>query len=147
MENWILLGILAAVAFGISTLLNKVASGQNYFALEPRTAALFVGIGILVTFAAYFMFNGSSLALPNNNLAMVVALAAGIFWAVGTLCVLMAFAGGAEAARLAPIFNMNTLVVVGLGIVLLHEVPQQPQMLRVVAGAVLVVIGGILVSI
>ena len=146
MDNWILLGLLAAVAFGISTLLNKVASGSTYFGLEPRTAALFVGIGILMTFAIYFLVNGG-FAMPANNLAVGTAVAAGVFWAVGTLLVLMAFAGGADAARITPIFNMNTLVVVGLGIVLLHEVPQQPQMLRVIGGAILVIIGGILVSI
>jgi uncharacterized membrane protein len=146
MDNWILLGLLAAVAFGVSTLLNKVASGSAYFGLEPRTAALFVGIGVVTTFALYFLLSGG-ISMPSNNMGIGTALAAGIFWAAGTLLVLMAFAGGADAARLTPVFNMNTLVVVGLGIVLLHEVPQQPQMLRVVAGAVLVVIGGILVSI
>ena len=146
MENWILLGILAAIAFGVSTLLNKVSSGPNYFALEPRTSALFVGIGILLTFAVYFLLNGG-FTMPAKNMAVGTALAAGVFWAIGTLLVLLAFAGGADAARLTPIFNMNTLVVVGLGIVLLHELPSQPQMLRVAAGAVLVVIGGILVSI
>lgn len=146
MENWILLGLLAAVAFGVSTLLNKVASGSAYFGLEPRTTALLVGIGILMTFAIYFLVNGG-LAMPANNLAVGTALAAGVFWAIGTLLVLTAFAGGADAARLAPIFNMNTLVVVGLSIVMLHELPQQPQMLRVIGGAILIVIGGILVSI
>jgi len=146
MDNWILLGLLAAVAFGVSTLLNKVASGSAYFGLEPRIAALFVGIGILMTFALYFLVNGG-FAIPTNKAAVGTAVAAGVFWAIGTLLVLTAFAGGADAARLTPIFNMNTLVVVGLSIVMLHELPQQPQMLRVIGGALLVIIGGILVSI
>ena len=145
METLVVIGILTAFAFGISTVLNKVASSPSYFGIEPRAAGLFVGIGIAATFALYFLLSGG-LSMPSNNIAVGTALAAGVFWAVGTLLVLAAFAGGADASKLAPIFNMNTLVVVGLGIVLLHELPSQPQMLRVVGGAVLIVLGGILVS-
>lgn len=145
MENWILLGILAAFAFGISSILSKIASGSAYFGMEPRTAALFIGVGIVLTTAIYFLLNGG-ITMPSNNMAVGTALASGLFWAVGALLILTAFAGGADAARLTPIFNMNTLIVVGLGIVFLHELPSQPQMLRVVGGAILVVIGGILVS-
>ena len=47
----------------------------------------------------------------------------------------------------APIFNANTLVTVMLGIIFLHEIPNTSQMLRVIAGAVLIVIGAVLVSI
>ncbi|RLG19852.1 hypothetical protein DRN67_01555 [Candidatus Micrarchaeota archaeon] len=145
MENWVLFGILAAVAFGLSTLLNKVASGPGYFGLEPKTTGLLVGVGIMLTFAAYFLLQGG-VAMPQNNAATLTAMAAGTCWAIGTIMVLKAFAGGADASRLTPIFNMNTLVVVGLGILLLKELPTQPEMIRVVSGAVFVVVGGILVS-
>ncbi len=146
METWVTLGILTAIAFGISTVLNKLASSPNYFGIEPRAAGLFVGIGIAATFALYFLLSGG-FSMPSNNAGIGTALAAGVFWAVGTLLVLAAFAGGADASKLTPIFNMNTLVVVGLSIVLLHELPQGEQMLRVVGGAILIVLGGILVSI
>ena len=46
METWVVIGILTAFAFGISTVLNKVASSPSYFGIEPRAAGLFVGIGI-----------------------------------------------------------------------------------------------------
>jgi len=146
MENWVLLGILAALAFGVSTILSKVATNSNYFGVDARTAGLLMGMGIVITFATYFLMQGG-LAFPKNNLASATAVAAVMAWAVGSLLVLTAFMGGADASKLTPIFNMNTLVVVGLGIILLHELPQQSELLRVVIGAVLVIIGGILVSI
>lgn len=145
MENWLLLGLLAAVAYGVSGLLTKVASGPGHLGMEPRAVALLTGLGIIATFGAYFLLQGN-LALPSNSTGIAAGLAVGVFWAVGTLLVINAYAGGADAAKVVPIFNMNTLIVVGLSILLLHEVPRQPEMLRVAAGAVLVVIGGILVS-
>ena len=74
-------------------------------------------------------------------------MAVGAFWAVGALIQLTALKGGADVSRLTPIYNMNTLLVVFLGIILLKELPDASNMLRVAAGAVLIVAGGILVSV
>ena len=84
MENWVLLGLLAALAYGMSGLLTKVASGPNYFGMEPRMAGLLVATGIAATFAVYFLAQGG-IALPENNVAIATAIDAGVFWAVGAL--------------------------------------------------------------
>jgi len=76
-----------------------------------------------------------------------IALIAGITWGLGFLAVAVAIAQKADIARLAPIYNTNTLLAVLLGIIFLKEIPNASQIFRVIAGAVLIVIGSILVSI
>jgi uncharacterized membrane protein len=146
MENWILMGLLAAVGFGLCSILQKMALANGSGADEWKAVAVMVGVGILATFIIYSALQGNGLQMPSNNKVLMLGVAAGIFWGLATLAVLAAFAGGADASRITPIFNMNTLVVVALAIVLLGELPTQAEMVRVVAGAVLIVIGGILVS-
>jgi len=58
----------------------------------------------------------------------------------------LAFSAGAEVAKLVPIYNTNTLIAVILGLLLLHEVPAVDERIKVIIGAILIVIGGILVS-
>ena len=72
---------------------------------------------------------------------------AGVIWAVGFLAIAIAISQKGEVARLAPLYNRNTIIAVVLGIVLLKEVPDMSQVLRVIIGAVMIVIGAALVSI
>ena len=69
------------------------------------------------------------------------------FGGLGFLAIAVAIAKGGDVARLAPIYNTNTILAVLMGIIFLKEIPDASQMLRVIAGSVLVVIGAILVSI
>jgi transporter family protein len=78
--------------------------------------------------------------------SLVAGVSSGGLWALGMLFSLCAIKAGADVARLAPIYNSNTLVAVLLGIVLLHEVRDASGILKVVIGSVLIVIGGILVT-
>ena len=66
---------------------------------------------------------------------------------IGFLAVAVAIAQKADVARLAPIYNANTIIAVLLGIIFLKEIPNASQIFRVVAGAVLIVIGAVLVSV
>ena len=76
-----------------------------------------------------------------------LALIAGIIWGLGFLAVAIAIAQKADVARLAPIYNTNTILAVLMGIIFLHEIPDASQMFRVIAGAVLIVVGSVLVSV
>ena len=118
MENWLALGLIAAVAYSISGLTTKIVLDKKYLGLEA-TSVLEAAVGIAV----------------------------GFFWALGSLVVYYALIKGADVSRMAPIYNMNTLLVVLGGIFLLHELPDKSQALRVAAGAILITAGGILVSI
>ena len=70
----------------------------------------------------------------------------GILWAGGMVLAFLAFSSGADAAKLVPIYNTNTLIAVMIGLFALHEVPAPDERLKVVTGALLIVIGGILIN-
>lgn len=59
---------------------------------------------------------------------------------------ILALVNKADVSRLVPIFNTNTLVAVALGMILLKELPAGTEKIKVVIGAILIVVGGVLVS-
>ena len=142
MQNWIVYGIIAAVCFGVTNVLFKVAQQKGN--LSPYYLSFMIGIGAVLISGLFLVFNHDfQFELKSNGLA----LAAGIIWGIGMIAVAVAIAQKADISRLTPIFNANTLVTVVLGIIFLHEIPNTSQMLRVIAGAVLIVIGAVLVSV
>lgn len=144
MEYWIILGLLAAVFFGSSAIAAKVATGDRYFGLDARAASILTWVGITVVLGAYFLKSGPA-GLPSNPKAVSAGVLAGVLWAVGQILLYTALSRGGEISRLAPIYNMNTLVAVVLGILLLGELPSRVQALRVLFGALLITVGGIFV--
>ena len=147
METWLYYGLAAAVIYGISGFTAKLASGKEQFALAPHTLGILAAIGVLVVFTAYYIAESKgTFFLPTDAGAIGVGLLTGGTWALATVIVYKAFSMGANAAQMAPIYNMNTLVVVVLALVLLKEIPAAAQATKVLAGAALMVVGAILVS-
>ncbi len=145
MEAWLLLGIGAALFFGVSALLTKVAISSNYYGISPQSAAILGFIGMAIAYVPYFLVQGN-FSLPASRGALAAGIAAGFLVAVGTLFTFIALKNGADIARLAPIYNTNTIVAVLLAILLLHELPTQAQAIKVLVGTILIIIGGILVA-
>ena len=142
MESWIFYGIIAAICFGVNTIIFKIAYQKGNF--SPAYGSIVFGIGILLAFAVYF------LAKPSMEFewkSTALAIIAGIIWAIGFLAIAIAISKKGEVAKLAPLYNANTIIAVFLGIVLLKEVPDIHQMVRVVIGALMIVGGAVLVSI
>ena len=142
MQSWIIYGLIAAVFFALNTIIYKVAQQKGNF--SPQYGILMFGIGITLVSVAFFFLNPSfEFEWRYSSLAII----AGGVWAVGMIMVAIALSQKADVARLAPIYNINTILAVLMGIVFLKEIPDASQMIRVIAGAVLIVIGAILVSI
>jgi len=146
MEEWVYFGLLAAVSFAIAGLAAKVALNKDYMGLDVRTAAVLTALGVSAVFIAFYFLSGGVKAVSLSPTAAAAGIAIGLFWALGQILIFTALLRGADAARMAPIYNMNTLLVVVFGIILLHEIPDKTQTLRVVVGAILIVAGGILVG-
>jgi uncharacterized membrane protein len=147
MENWLLLGLLAAVVYALSGLASKVALNHKYMGVEPALAGLYTALGVTVVFMVYYVYT-KGFTLPKQDLGGIISsVAVGFFWALGVIFVYTALMRHADISKMAPIYNMNTLIVVLLGIILLKELPDKTQALRVFIGAVLIVVGGILVSV
>ena len=74
------------------------------------------------------------------------AVGTGLLWAVGTSLIVLAVSRfGASISQMVPLYNMNTLVVVLLGLWIFSEW-KQVQPVPLLIGAVLIIVGGILVA-
>jgi uncharacterized membrane protein len=147
MDDWLVLGLLAALVYAASGLAAKVALNKEYSGVDPASAGVFVSLGVFLVFVTYYFFsneNGVSQLTLGQSL---ISASIGFFWAVGSILVYMALKRNADISRMAPIYNMNTLIVVVLAVIFLRELPDKSQALRVVVGAFFIVVGGILVSI
>lgn len=142
MEDWIFYGIIAAVCFGLNTIIYKIAVQKGNF--SPYLGSFIFGLGVIFIFGLFLLFRPS---FEFDLKSSVFAAVAGIIWGLGFIAVAVAIAKGSDVARLAPIYNSNTIIAVVLGIILLKEIPDASQMFRVIGGAVLIVIGAVLVSI
>ena len=142
MPNWIFYGIIAAVCFAVNTIIYKVAQQKGNF--SPYFGSFLFGLGVLFIVGLFLLFNPSyNFEFKSNSLALI----AGIIWGLGFIAIAIAISQKADVSRLAPIYNSNTLLAVLLGIIFLKEIPDVSQIFRIVAGAVLIVIGAVLVSV
>ena len=142
MPNWIAYGLIATVFFALNTILYKAAQQKGNF--SPNYGILMFSVGIIIVAGVFFLFKPSfEFEWKSSGLAII----AGAVWAIGMIAVVIAISQKADVARLAPIYNINTILAVLMGIIFLKEIPDTSQMFRVIAGAILIVVGAILVSI
>ncbi len=73
-------------------------------------------------------------------------LAVGIIWALGNIFAFESIRTGGKMSHVVPLYNTNTLIAVGLVILLLKEIPVGTEMIRVILGAILITVGAILVA-
>ena len=144
MRLWLVYALLAMLSWGTYIIVAKIATSSEYLGLPPRWSAVLMWSGIGLVFALYWLF-GTGGAPDLNPRSLLAGISAGALWALGMVFSLCAIKAGADVARLAPIYNSNTLVAVLLGIILLHEVRDTAGMLRVLIGSILMLIGGMLV--
>ena len=131
-------GLLPAFFLGVSGVLQKTASRTG---IAPGPYILIIGlvvaaVGGIVTLAQRDATFTASGAIQTAGFA--VLWSAGIF---GIMLGLGKYEG--QVSVIVPLYNMNTLVAVGIGLVLLGEW-QGVNLWRLVAGAVLIVAGGVL---
>lgn len=138
----ILGGVLPAFLYGVFPLLVKLGNQHH---LSPGALILCAGLAAAMLGAVYMLvfehgFGGLSLVGGSYGLL------AGLSWGLGALLVSYAIATyGTPVAVLTPLFNMNTLVAVLLGMVIFAEW-KTLQVSYVVTGAILIVVGGIVIS-
>lgn len=172
MPTWLIYGLLASLCWGTYAIVSKVVTSEKFLGIQPTGASLLMLGGIAIVFLTFFLLKTGSLSLILKLMGFLVIaiiigyivyvikelgiqisqktlgfrLLQGILWAMGIVFAFLAFSGGAEAAKLVPIYNTNTLIAVILGLILLHEVPAPDERLKVIIGAILIIAGGVLVS-
>jgi len=141
MDAWLIYAILASLSWGTYIVVNKIAISKG---MNPYFALVLMAIGIAGLFVAVFFINRPS--VETDQTSLILAILAGALWALGQVFAILALVNNAPVSKLAPIYNTNTLVVVILGIILLKELPNAESITKVIIGAILIVVGGILVS-
>jgi uncharacterized membrane protein len=145
MKLWLGYSLLAMFAWGSYVIAAKVATSPKFFGLSPKISSMLMFAGISLTFVFYWLMSsrqGKGLTAGGT----LSGITAGVLWALGMIFSFLSIETGADVSRLVPIYNCNTLVAVLLGIFVLREVVEAPQMFRILLGSVLIVVGGVLVS-
>ncbi|HQP29716.1 MAG TPA: hypothetical protein PLB81_00190 [Deltaproteobacteria bacterium] len=133
-------GIIPAVFFGISGAFTK---SSNQAGIGTGLYLVCIGISVTLVGVCYYLL------VPDRNISLrsgAFAALVGMTWAVAAGMVALALTRyGVPVAKLAPLYNMNTLITVLIGLVFLAEW-KDVQALKLMLGAGFVVIGGIIVA-
>ena len=133
-------GLLPALLFGAASIFQKTAAragiSTGFYLIAIGAVVLLVGIAVTVA--------QSDTTATREGVAW--ACGYGLLWSAAIGCIVLALARyDANISQLVPLYNLNTLVAVAIGMTVMGEwrdvVPW-----RVVAGAVLAVAGGVLVA-
>jgi uncharacterized membrane protein len=165
-------GLVSSLFWGTYAVVSKIVTSEKYLKVQSTNASLLMFVGIMLVFFLFFLTKTSDLsnlmrvggfalialvityvvfALKQTGVVitpsvLILGSLSGALWAAGMIFTFFAFSAGAEAAKLVPIYNTNTLIAVFLGIAMLHELPAPDARIKVITGAVLIVVGSILVS-
>lgn len=143
-DNWLILGLVAAFFYGAAAVMSKVVIGDKFLAINPKAAALLMFLGSAIVIAIFFF--SAPTKIPTQPMLIGAGLLYGILLTIGNVIVYIALEKHANIAQLAPIYNVNTLIAVVLGIILLAEIPNQAQAVKILIGAILIIIGSIFVT-
>ena len=131
-------GVLPALLYGIAGVLQKTASKTGiapgpYILVIGVTAALIGGVITLVSHDTAISWAGAA-----------HTAAFGVLWSIAIVSIMLAL-GRHEGpvSVIVPLYNLNTLIAVLLGLLVLGE-REGVNVGRVAAGAVLIVAGGAL---
>jgi uncharacterized membrane protein len=131
-------GLLPAVFLGISSVFQKTASRAG---IAPGFYLLIIGIVVALVGAAVALVQRDA-SVSASGAVQTVGFA--ILWSVGILGIMLGLGRyEGQVSVLVPLYNMNTLVAVGIGLVLLGEW-RDVNAWRLLAGAALIVAGGVL---
>jgi drug/metabolite transporter (DMT)-like permease len=149
MPAWILFGLGAALMLGAANIPQKLAiGGLGEFTLSPFAYGILSGIVIIiinVTLLFYFKDDLQFFAKKEWGFALLAA----ILFAFGSVCIALGYRNGANASTFVALFNTNTLIATVLGLVLLKEFVGLTgfAIAKIIIGALLVIGGGILVTV
>ncbi|MGB0560425.1 MAG: hypothetical protein ACPGVO_01300 [Spirulinaceae cyanobacterium] len=134
-------GLLPALFYGVSGMLAKTSTNAGM-----SVGGHLICIGVAVSAVGVVLQGWLPGPLPSLE-AIAASTGYGLLWGLGTGCVAIALLKyQTPLAKLVPLYNLNTLIAVLLALVVFAEW-QTVNFPRLAIGALLVVIGGILVSI
>lgn len=137
-------GILPAVLYGTSSVFSKSSTNAGM----PVSVHLFwIGLAISTTgILFHLVLPGTVPSLVPSIKGVASSSMLGLLWGLGTGCVALGLLQyQAPLAKLVPLYNMNTLVTVGLALILFAEWTEM-NVVQLMIGTVFIIAGGLLVS-
>jgi hypothetical protein len=133
-------GVLPAVLYGVTGVLQKLSAKAEG---GPAMYLICLGAGtVLVGVVLQFLLPEQTFSFRSVSFA----LAAGLSFSLGAGLISLALLRyQAAIAQLSPLYNMNVLVTVVIGLALFAEY-QNVDVLRLVGGTVVIIAGGLLVA-
>lgn len=134
-------GIIPAFLYGVSGLFVKLT---NQAGIGVGIYLLIVGVVVSIIGVLLLLFLPTTRALPPGSAMPAVIF--GLLWGGGTACIALSISRyGMSISKIVPIFNLNSIIAVGLALWLLAEW-KEVRVVQLVAGTLLAVTGAILVA-
>lgn len=133
-------GFLPAIIYGGSAIFQKLSTNIG---ISISAYLVAVGIGVaLAGFGFYFFENTVLLSIKASSYAVIF----GITWGIASGLVAFSLLNySVPISQLVPLYNMNTLVAVLLGLIIFSEW-KDLNTVKLISGGVLIVIGAIFVA-
>ena len=146
MNNWITYGIMAGASYGLSAIPIRCAARAS-LSTPPQMLILASCVGSIIVVFFAGIFNGRfSMAFDSVRTgSLLLALLAGLISSIGSFLIVKALGSpNASTSGVMALVNTNVLFTLVFSMTILKEVPVGPQMAKAVGGALLTVIGSIL---
>lgn len=133
-------GVLPAIFFGVSGVIQK-SSAKASIGTGPYL--IVVGLVVLLMGLLFTVYqNDWNINLTSGAYTTLYA----VLWTLGVACIAIALARyDAQISQLVPLYNMNTLVAVLIGLVLFNEW-KDLNLTRLLLATVLTIGGGMLAA-
>jgi uncharacterized membrane protein len=148
MRAWIIYALIASAAFGLSVILLKHAANRNNLAAPSELVLLSSCVGALIGAVVYLIFSWKSAhaLMFANKEAIVWSGLSGLISVAGSLAVIKALSHPlSNAANIMALINTNVLFTVVFGAIIFKEMPEGIELARVIAGALLILVGVVII--
>jgi uncharacterized membrane protein len=133
-------GVIPALMYGAAGIFQKMSAREGGSA---TSYLIYFGAATALSGLIWRVILKESWGTPRSA---GLAFVAGLVFSMGAGLISMAMINyQAAVSQLSPLYNMNVLVTVGLGLLILSE-HQSLDVTRLLAGAALIAIGAVLVS-
>ena len=134
-------GIIPAILFGISNFIQKFATKSGIGIVYYM---IFIGMGMVASGCVFSLLDSErAINFKSGSLAFAVGIISGL--GMGLVGYAYARLNG-KVSILTPLYNMNSLVAVILGLIIFAEW-KEVSMIRVFIGTVMIIAGGSIVAV
>jgi len=139
------MGLVAAFFWGLYPIMFKISVNSNYFNTPVQVGMIGFSLGVVIVSAVLYLPDlPISLNVEFNKWGFFFSVIAGILWCLGQSAVTNALSHpSTNVSRLVVLYNVNTLITVLGGILLLNEIPESGDRVQIIIGAILIILGGI----